>query len=105
MAIGQYPRRELRFGPVCSHDTLPKFILQGTVDGTGCRCRVIPRKSWRDRPVFAGSRCCALQTTEVDGRPSHLRHLSEYPNDAWASSELVPSSLANLLSSLFQQHS
>ena len=33
------------FGHVCSHDTLPKFILQGTVDGSHRRGRL--QKSWR----------------------------------------------------------
>ena len=34
-------------------------------------------------------RCCASQTTKVDGRPLQRRWVSEYPNDAWASRVLV----------------
>ena len=34
------------FGHVCCHDTLPKIILQGTVDGGHRRGR--PYKSWKD---------------------------------------------------------
>ena len=33
--------------------------------------------------------CSALQRTCVDGRPSQRRHLSGYPNDAWASRALI----------------
>ena len=40
-------RRKLSwFGHVCHHDTLPKIILQGTVDGSRHRRR--SRKSWKD---------------------------------------------------------
>ena len=40
-------RRKLSwFGHVCRHDTLPKIILQGSVDGK--RRRGIPRKSSKD---------------------------------------------------------
>ena len=56
MATGQYPRRTSGdftvkrrklswFGYVCYHDTLPKIILQKTVDDS-CR-RGRPRKSWK----------------------------------------------------------
>ena len=31
------------------------------------------------------SHCCTSRMTEVDGESSDRRHLSEYPNDAWAS--------------------
>ena len=34
------------FGHVSPHDTLPKIILQGTVDGG--RRRGMPRESWKD---------------------------------------------------------
>ena len=34
------------FGQVCRHDTLPKTIQQGTVDGS--RRREKPRKSWKN---------------------------------------------------------
>ena len=34
-------------------------------------------------------RCCASQTTIVDGRPLQRKRLLEYPNDARASRELV----------------
>ena len=56
---GRYPRRKSgvllstvkrrnlsRFGHVCRHDTLPKIMLQGTVDGSRRRGR--PRKSRKD---------------------------------------------------------
>ena len=33
--------------------------------------------------------CYALQRTGVDGRPSQRRHLSVFPNDAWASRVLL----------------
>ena len=33
--------------------------------------------------------CSALQRTGVNGRPSQRRHLSGYPNDAWASRVLI----------------
>ena len=35
------------FSHVCRHDTLPKIILRGTVDGSRRRGR--PRKSWKDK--------------------------------------------------------
>ena len=61
MATGQYPRRTSGtfivkrrklswFGHVCCHDTLPKIILQWTVDGSRRRGR--SRKSSMDRPVI-----------------------------------------------------
>ena len=34
-------------------------------------------------------RYCALQTTEIDGRPLQRRRLSEYLNDVWASRVVV----------------
>ena len=54
MATAQYPRWTSRalavkrhrlswFGHICRHDTLPKVILQGTMDGSRHRGR--PRKS------------------------------------------------------------
>ena len=46
-------------------------------------------------------RCCASQTTEVDGRPLQWRHPLEYPNDASASRMLdsynYPSSLCTYI--------
>ena len=40
-------RRKLSwFSHVCRHDTLPKIILQGTLDSS--RCRERPDKSWKE---------------------------------------------------------
>ena len=55
-ATGHYPRRTSRvftikrrklswFGHVCRHYTLPRLVLQETVDGS---LRRSPRKSWKD---------------------------------------------------------
>ena len=46
LLLSTFKRRRLSwFGHVCRHATLPKIILQGTVDGSCCRGR--PRKSWK----------------------------------------------------------
>ena len=68
-------RRKLSwFGYVCRHDTLPKIILQGTVDSSRRRGR--PRKSWKDN---IRERTGQSRMTEVDGQSSQQIHLSEYP--------------------------
>ena len=100
MATGQYPcqtsraftvkRRKLTwFGHVCRQVMVIKIMPQGTVDGG--RRRGGPRKSrkenvivWTGQSMSSLTHCCAQQTIEVDGQPSQWRHLSEYPNDAWA---------------------
>ena len=47
LLLSTVKRRKLSwFGHVCRHDTLPKIILQGSVDGKRRRGR--PRKSWKD---------------------------------------------------------
>ena len=87
-------RRKLSwFGHVCRHDTLPKIILQGTVNGNRLRGR--PRRvnhrgtTLGNRQVSHCQYCCTSQTTKVYGRPLQRRRLSEYPNDAWSSRILV----------------
>ena len=47
LLLSTISRRKLSwFGHVCHLDTLPKIILQGTVDGSRHSGR--PRKSWKD---------------------------------------------------------
>ena len=88
-------RRKLSwFGHVCRHDTLPKIIIRGKVDGYGCRTGR-PRKSWNDNNkewtgqsmssllrIGDDKSCWAVITADRGICRSTL-------NDAWASRELV----------------
>ena len=104
MATGRYPRRTLGalmstarlrklswFGHVCRHDTLPKIILQGTVDG--CRRGGRPRKSW-DYNIneFAGQSMSSLLRIQDDGGRWVVIASGcicrSTPNNAWASQVL-----------------
>ena len=68
LAVGR--RRLSWFGRVCRHDSLPKIILQGTaIDDSR---RNIGNCPFSDVVPFIANhcrRCCASQTTEVDGQP------------------------------------
>ena len=73
------------FGHICRHDTLPKIILQGSVDGRHRRCR--PRKSWKNSiQEWTGQSMSSLLCIAEDRKP---RDLSGYPNDAWTSRVLI----------------
>ena len=80
MIIGWYPRRTsgdltvdrlasqaimIRSCHVCRHDTLPKIILQGTVNGSRGRGR--SRKSWKDNiKEWTGQSMSSLLRIEGD---------------------------------------
>ena len=59
----------------------------------GRRRRGRPRKSWNDNiKEWTGQSMSSLLRVakdRVDGRLSQRRHLSGYPNDAWASRVLI----------------
>ena len=80
------------FGHVCRHDTLPKIINKEqwmvvvAEDDLVNHARTTPRNGQASRCRH----CCASRMmTEVDEQSSQQMHLSEYPNDAWASRVLV----------------
>ena len=74
-------------GHVCYNGTLLKVIMQWIRDGSRRRGR--PRK-WRNGKASHWCRCSTSQTTDVAEQASQPRCLlSEYPNDARASRELV----------------
>ena len=76
------------FGHVCHHHTLPKIILREHQMGV-----IAEDHASRGRTISKNGqtrhcrRCCALQATEVEGRPSQQMRLLEYPHDALASRE------------------
>ena len=89
------------FGYICRHCTLPRIVQQRKVDGID----TVPKiklynvaeeghvnhrmTTLRNGQASRCRHCCASQTIEVDCQSSLRMHLSEYPNDAWASRELV----------------
>ena len=77
------------FGHVCRHDTLQK---NHTAGNSGCVILVenCINRGWttlRNGQASSRCHCCTSRLTEVDGQPSQWKHLSEHPNDAWASRE------------------
>ena len=68
LLLSTVERRKLSwFGHVCRHDTLPKVILQGSVDGRRRRSR--PRKSWKDSIVeWTGQPMSSLLRVPEDRR-------------------------------------
>ena len=69
------------FGQVCRHDTLPKIIHYGTVDGS-CRvedCIYHGGTTPSNGQASHCHRCCASQTIKVGGWPSQRRRLLRYP--------------------------
>ena len=104
MATGQYPRRTsgastvnrqasqaIMVQHVCHHNTLPKIILQGTVDGSRRRGR--PRRSWKDNTKEWTGQSMSSLLRIADERVRWAVIAADtsvgVPNDAWASWVLV----------------